>query len=234
MIWLWRVRPCRKAVVTETPMLETVCLASWCAPPRPLLAAYPACVCSILYGQHVPYSTPGLCRSTARMRRVAQSVLCECVLFPQDGKRARAGDAAGFPADAPATKRPASTSADAAVSPTAAPTAGALGTSASATGAPSGASVVGGAGAASKDGSDSGSGSDSESSSTGGSDSGDDDDDGDGDEGYRAPVEQFFDLPVARLNPYLTCPLCGGYFRDAHTTVECLHTCTPVRVPALL
>lgn len=30
---------------------------------------------------------------------------------------------------------------------------------------------------------------------------------------------------IGLLNDYLICPLCKGYFRDAHTIPECLHTC---------
>ena len=29
---------------------------------------------------------------------------------------------------------------------------------------------------------------------------------------------------VKDLNTHLLCPLCDGYFRDAHTVAECLHT----------
>ncbi|KAB7496042.1 Polycomb complex protein BMI-1, partial [Armadillidium nasatum] len=31
-------------------------------------------------------------------------------------------------------------------------------------------------------------------------------------------------LAVAELNPHLLCILCGGYFIDATTVIECLHT----------
>jgi hypothetical protein len=47
-------------------------------------------------------------------------------------------------------------------------------------------------------------------------------------EGYKVPDKGFIDVTVRDLNPYLTCKLCNGYFRDAHTTTECLHTCMVV------
>ncbi|CAG9860973.1 unnamed protein product [Phyllotreta striolata] len=31
-------------------------------------------------------------------------------------------------------------------------------------------------------------------------------------------------LPITDLNPYITCKLCDGYFVDASTIIECLHT----------
>lgn len=31
-------------------------------------------------------------------------------------------------------------------------------------------------------------------------------------------------VPVEKLNAILGCKLCNGYFRNAHTIVECLHT----------
>lgn len=31
-------------------------------------------------------------------------------------------------------------------------------------------------------------------------------------------------VSVAELNEFLTCPLCNGYFREAHTIPECLHS----------
>jgi hypothetical protein len=75
--------------------------------------------------------------------------------------------------------------------------------------------------------SSSGSGSDSDSSSSSSSsdDTSDSDLVDDDEEGYRPPDKEFIDVPVAELNPFLSCTLCNGYFRDAHTTVECLHTC---------
>lgn len=30
---------------------------------------------------------------------------------------------------------------------------------------------------------------------------------------------------IRLLNDYLICPICKGYFRDAYTIPECLHTC---------
>jgi len=32
------------------------------------------------------------------------------------------------------------------------------------------------------------------------------------------------DFPVSNLHDHLVCKLCTGYFRDAHTLVDCLHT----------
>lgn len=32
-------------------------------------------------------------------------------------------------------------------------------------------------------------------------------------------------IKIAELNPHLMCALCGGYFIDAATIVECLHSC---------
>lgn len=32
-------------------------------------------------------------------------------------------------------------------------------------------------------------------------------------------------LPVAELHPHLMCVLCGGYYVDATTIIECLHSC---------
>lgn len=32
-------------------------------------------------------------------------------------------------------------------------------------------------------------------------------------------------ITVADLNKHFTCSICHGYFRDAHTISECLHTC---------
>ncbi|KAF2880552.1 hypothetical protein ILUMI_25623 [Ignelater luminosus] len=31
-------------------------------------------------------------------------------------------------------------------------------------------------------------------------------------------------IPIVELNDYLTCKLCKGYFIDATTIIECLHT----------
>ena len=33
-------------------------------------------------------------------------------------------------------------------------------------------------------------------------------------------------LQLQALNPLITCKVCGGYFVDATTITECLHTCT--------
>lgn len=30
---------------------------------------------------------------------------------------------------------------------------------------------------------------------------------------------------ISELNSYITCKLCKGYFIDATTIIECLHTC---------
>ena len=32
-------------------------------------------------------------------------------------------------------------------------------------------------------------------------------------------------ITVTDLNCHFTCSICNGYFRDAHTISECLHTC---------
>ena len=34
------------------------------------------------------------------------------------------------------------------------------------------------------------------------------------------------------LNPHLVCLLCMGYFREAHTIRDCLHSCTPLLCPS--
>uniref|UniRef100_A0A915NYT6 RING-type domain-containing protein n=1 Tax=Meloidogyne floridensis TaxID=298350 RepID=A0A915NYT6_9BILA len=36
------------------------------------------------------------------------------------------------------------------------------------------------------------------------------------------PMENFVSL--SSINPYITCPLCNGYFVDATTVIDCLHT----------
>uniref|UniRef100_A0A914KMP4 RING-type domain-containing protein n=1 Tax=Meloidogyne incognita TaxID=6306 RepID=A0A914KMP4_MELIC len=36
------------------------------------------------------------------------------------------------------------------------------------------------------------------------------------------PMENFVSL--ISINPYITCPLCNGYFVDATTVIDCLHT----------
>lgn len=33
-------------------------------------------------------------------------------------------------------------------------------------------------------------------------------------------------IPITELNQHITCTLCKGYFIDATTIIECLHTCT--------
>ena len=37
-------------------------------------------------------------------------------------------------------------------------------------------------------------------------------------------VRKDISVPVEKLNAILGCKLCHGYFRNAHTIVECLHT----------
>ena len=32
-------------------------------------------------------------------------------------------------------------------------------------------------------------------------------------------------LKISDLNPHIMCVLCGGYFIDATTIIECLHSC---------
>lgn len=32
-------------------------------------------------------------------------------------------------------------------------------------------------------------------------------------------------IKITELNPHLICVLCGGYFIDATTIIECLHSC---------
>ena len=32
-------------------------------------------------------------------------------------------------------------------------------------------------------------------------------------------------FPIRSVNSYLSCLICQGYFRDAHTVMDCLHTC---------
>eukprot|EP00466_Bigelowiella_natans_P012098 jgi/Bigna1/128658/aug1.7_g3366 len=58
----------------------------------------------------------------------------------------------------------------------------------------------------------------------------DDDDDEDEDEddeaGHVQPITDAREISfkLADMNEYLTCKLCNGYFREAHTIMECLHT----------
>lgn len=45
-------------------------------------------------------------------------------------------------------------------------------------------------------------------------------------------------IKITELNPHLMCVLCGGYFIDATTIIECLHSCeqpdkTPFHPPPL-
>lgn len=40
--------------------------------------------------------------------------------------------------------------------------------------------------------------------------------------GPSAPTENV--LLLRTLNPYITCPICNGYFVDATTVLDCLHT----------
>lgn len=39
-------------------------------------------------------------------------------------------------------------------------------------------------------------------------------------------------IKITELNPHLMCALCGGYFIDATTIVECLHSCECPGLPA--
>ena len=55
----------------------------------------------------------------------------------------------------------------------------------------------------------------------------DEDDDDDDDEDQEGDVQldvRTIAVRVKDLNSHLVCRLCGGYFRDAHTITECLHT----------
>lgn len=36
---------------------------------------------------------------------------------------------------------------------------------------------------------------------------------------------QLLKIKISDLNSHITCSLCAGYFIDATTTTECLHTC---------
>lgn len=38
-------------------------------------------------------------------------------------------------------------------------------------------------------------------------------------------MHQVSKLQITKLNPHLTCLLCGGYFIEATTIIECLHSC---------
>ena len=37
-------------------------------------------------------------------------------------------------------------------------------------------------------------------------------------------------VKLRQLNPHLLCALCGGYYIDATTIIECLHSCTCVTI----
>lgn len=41
-------------------------------------------------------------------------------------------------------------------------------------------------------------------------------------------------IKITELNPHLMCVLCGGYFIDATTIVECLHSCKSVIISIIL
>jgi len=43
---------------------------------------------------------------------------------------------------------------------------------------------------------------------------------------FRAPIVdgRNISFPTKIVNQYLVCPLCMGYFKEAHTIIECLHT----------
>ena len=70
------------------------------------------------------------------------------------------------------------------------------------------------------------SGSSSSSSSSDDDSSGDEEGGGGGGGVHIAPItdSRTVTFDIAELNPHLTCRLCKGYFRDAHTVIECLHT----------
>lgn len=38
-------------------------------------------------------------------------------------------------------------------------------------------------------------------------------------------MHQITKLQITSLNPHLICVLCGGYYIDASTIIECLHSC---------
>ena len=35
-------------------------------------------------------------------------------------------------------------------------------------------------------------------------------------------------IKIQLINPHIVCSMCAGYFIDATTITECLHTCTTV------
>lgn len=56
-----------------------------------------------------------------------------------------------------------------------------------------------------------------------------DDEEEEEDEAEHEPFEAVTDgrevtFELARLNPYISCSLCNGYLREAHTITECLHS----------
>ena len=71
--------------------------------------------------------------------------------------------------------------------------------------------------------------SDDDSSSGSSSDSSDDDEEADEEdtEKYIAPItdHRLVTFSKSSLNAHLVCRICQGYFREAQTIVECLHTC---------
>lgn len=42
---------------------------------------------------------------------------------------------------------------------------------------------------------------------------------------YQAEMHRTTRIKITELNPHLMCVLCGGYFIDATTIIECLHSC---------
>jgi len=40
-------------------------------------------------------------------------------------------------------------------------------------------------------------------------------------------------IKITELNPHLMCVLCGGYFIDATTIIECLHSCEQTYIIAM-
>ena len=41
-------------------------------------------------------------------------------------------------------------------------------------------------------------------------------------------------ITITDLNKHFICSICSGYFRDAHTISECLHTCKNIRNTILI
>ena len=81
------------------------------------------------------------------------------------------------------------------------------------------ASVTGRPAAAAGAGKDSSSSSDSSDSSSDSSSS-----DSEGDAVKPVTDARMVTLQLGKVNPSFTCKLCSGYFRDAHTLMDCLHT----------